>query len=202
MHNGRVRNPDLLLYAVHVAFWMSFAVTRMALRTPTDAASAPVATSAEHTAPFSRTVLAFHIFAFAVLYFGIGNAVIPARVPRWFPGQRIVGTLVIALGAALTSWAVASFHSWRFRAKLDAGHQLATTGAFAVLRHPIYSGLNLLALGSAIWAPTVLTWSGFVLMAIGSELRARSEEALLRQAFGAAYDEYAGRTKRFIPYVY
>jgi protein-S-isoprenylcysteine O-methyltransferase Ste14 len=109
---------------------------------------------------------------------------------------------VIALGAAVMSWALQSFHSWRFRAKLDEGHQLATNGAFRLMRHPIYSGLTLLALGSAIWAPTGVIWSAFVLMAIGSELRARSEEVVLRQAFGDAYVAYSKRTRRFVPFVY
>ncbi len=109
---------------------------------------------------------------------------------------------MIALGAALMSWALVSFHSWRFRAKLDEGHQLATDGAFRLVRHPIYTGISLLALGSAIWAPTVIIWSGFVLIAVGSELRARSEEVPLKRAFGDAYVEYAKRTRRFIPFVY
>jgi len=201
-----VSNPDLLLYGVHVAFWASFGVTRLFLGKPASGServsSETVAASQEYTAPFSRTVLGFHMLGFAVLYFGIANAVLPRRVPAWFPGQRVVGTLVIAVGAALISWAIASFHSWRFRAKLDQGHQLATDGAFRLLRHPIYAGMNLLALGSAIWAPTFLTWSGFVLIALGSELRARSEEALLRRAFGNAYTDYSRRTKRFVPGVY
>src|SRR5262249_5678348 len=159
-------------------------------------------TSQEYTARFSKTVLAVHSLGFLVMYFGIGNAVLPGRVPAWFAGQRIVGTLVIAAGAALISWAVASFHSWRFLAKLDRGHELATNGAFGLLRHPIYMSFNLLALGSAIWVPTVIVWSGFVLMVLGSDMRARSEEALLKQAFGPVYVEYSAHTKRFIPFVY
>ena len=196
-----MRNLDLLLYAVHVAFWACFGITRKVLGGKSETAPA-VAASQEYTAPFSRTVLAFHMLGFGVLYFGIGNAVLPRRVPAWFAGQRVVGTLVIAAGAALMSWAVASFHSWRFRAKLDEGHQLATNGAFRLVRHPIYSGLTLLALGSAIWAPTIVIWSGFVLIAVGSELRARSEEVLLRRAFGDAYVEYSKRTRRFLPFIY
>ena len=199
-----MKNPDLLLYAVHNAFWASFGVTRLFQRKPDSASSKSEssATSQEYIAPFSRTVLGVHILGFAVLYFGIGNAVLPRHVPTWFPGQRIVGALVIAVGVALMSWAVASFHSWRFRAKLDQGHELATNGAFGLVRHPIYAGLNLLALGSAIWVPTLIVWSSFVFIALGSELRARSEETLLKRAFGAAYLEYSERTKRFIPYIY
>ena len=63
-------------------------------------------------------------------------------------------------------------------------------------------GLNLLALGSAIWVPTPLLWVAFALMAIGSHLRARAEERILEQAFGDAYRSYCQRTRRFVPGVY
>jgi len=195
-------NFDLLLYALHVLFWASFGLTRIFLPRQAAAADTVPAAATPAEAPFSRTVLALHMVAFAVLYFGIGSSVLPRRVPHWFAGQRAVGALVIVIGAALASWAIASFHSWRFRAKLDAGHELATNGAFGLLRHPIYAAMNLLALGSAIWTPTLATWIGFALMVIGSELRARSEETLLRGAFGEAYVAYSKRTKRFVPFMY
>jgi protein-S-isoprenylcysteine O-methyltransferase Ste14 len=198
-------NPDLLIYFAHIGFWATFGLTRLFLhKSPIPAESAPelAATSQEYTAPFSRTVLAFHMFGFAVLYFGIANAVLPKRVPERFPAQRLIGAATIAVGAFLISWAITSFHLWRFRAKLERGHQLATNGAFRVLRHPIYSAMNLLALGTAVWIPTAITTAGFILIVVGSVLRARSEETLLRRAFGAEYVEYSRRTKRFIPGVY
>jgi len=99
-------------------------------------------------------------------------------------------------------WALLSFRSWRFRAAVDSRHQLATGGPFRLLRHPIYLGLNLLALGSAIWIPTPVMWTAFILMAIGGDLRARAEEALLMQTFGSTYRAYIARTRRFIPGVY
>ena len=124
------------------------------------------------------------------------------RVPFWFAGQRIVGTLVIVIGAALVAGAVLHFRSWRFRAALREGHQLATGGLFSLLRHPIYMGLDLFALGSAIWVPSILVWISVVLLCIGSDLRGRAEERLLDETFGAAYREYYGRVRRFIPGIY
>jgi protein-S-isoprenylcysteine O-methyltransferase Ste14 len=147
-------------------------------------------------------LLALHALAFGLMYFGIGYAVIPGRVPTWFPGQRVAGTLVIAAGAALVVWALVYFRSWRFRAAVDKGHQLATGGPFQIMRHPIYMGMNLLALGTAIWVPSEIVWAAFVLMAMGSDLRARAEERLLKQSFGLSYDEYCARTRRFIAGIY
>src|SRR5882724_2730984 len=162
---------DFLLYAVHNAFWAAFGLTLLILRwmdrnRTADSETAPVAkqeqTAPGKTAPFSRALLAFHALAFALMYFGIGFAVVPGRVPRWFPGQRVVGTIVIAAGAALMVW----------------------------------------ALGSAIWVPSAIMWAAFMLMMMGSDLRARAEEKLLEQAFGARYREYCARTRRFVPGVY
>jgi protein-S-isoprenylcysteine O-methyltransferase Ste14 len=163
---------------------------------------APPTNQEARSAPHSRSLLALHMLAFGVMYFGVANAVIPDRVPEWFPGQRIVGSLVILSGSALMAAARAAFHSWRFRAQLDAGHQLATGGPFRLVRHPIYLGLDLLALGTAVWIPSPLVWIGVLLMVLGSDLRARAEEKLLVHAFGAAYTEYASRTRGFIPGVY
>jgi protein-S-isoprenylcysteine O-methyltransferase Ste14 len=198
-------SPDLAIYAVHAAFWGAFAITQR-LSAAGRAAPAPAspasAIAAPATARYSRLVLAVHFVAFGVMYMGVGAAVIPVRVPAWFPGQRIVGTLVIAAGACLMCWALVYFRSWRFRAKLDAGHELATGGPFALVRHPIYAGLDLLALGTAVWVPTWLTWAAVVLMVVGSDLRGRAEEGVLREAFGEAYRTYCARTRRFIPGLY
>lgn len=164
-------------------------------------ASAPVVQEAR-TAPFSRLLLTIPTVAFLLMYLGIGQAVLPARVPVWFPGQRGVSTLIILGGAALTIWALVTFRSWRFLAKLDRGHQLVTNGPFRLMRHPIYMGLNLLALGSAVWVPTMIMWAALVLMFLGGDLRARAEEKLLEQAFGEDYKAYCARTRRFIPRIY
>ncbi len=197
---------DFAIYFVHWAFWGAFGLTRIILqrrdRNEGRAADTAPGLQKENAAPYSRSLLAFHALAFGFMYFGIGYAVIPDRVPEWFAGQRALGTLVIAAGAALVVWALVYFRSWRFRAALDKSHELSTGGPFRILRHPIYMGLNLLALGTALWVPTPLVWAGFVLMAIGSDLRARAEETILQQAFGDSYREYCGHTRRFVPGIY
>jgi len=201
-----MKNPDVLLLVVHNLFWTSFGVTLVILRLRyRQAADAPpeAPTSKEtHTAGRSRSLLAFHMVAFGLMYFGIFNAVGAQQVPVGFPGQRIVGAIVIGIGAALMSSALTYFRSWRFRARLDQGHQLATGGPFRLMRHPIYMGLNLLALGSAIWVPTAILWIAVVLMVVGSDLRARAEERILEDAFGDTYRDYCRRTRRFIPGIY
>ena len=198
-------NSGIALYGAHIAFWASFGLARLLIRYSArrlpEQTRPPIALR-EETAPFSIAMLAIHAFAFAVMYFGVGNALHSNRVPSWFPGQHLVGGGLIALGIVLVWWALAFLRSWRIRAKLAPGHQLTTDGPFGFLRHPIYMGLNLLALGTAFWVPTATVWTAFILVVIGSDLRARAEEAILARAFGAAYVDYRARTKRFLPGVY
>jgi protein-S-isoprenylcysteine O-methyltransferase Ste14 len=200
-----VRYADLEIYAVHFAFWGAFVVTRMLVRSSDHratgvAGSAPVA-RVKMTARHSRALMAPQGVAFAVLYTGVALVVF-RHVSVWFAGQRLLGSIAIAVGALLMIWALLYFRSWRFRAELAAGHELATGGPFGFLRHPIYMGFNLLALGTALWMPATVVWIGFILMLIGSDLRARAEERILRDAFGSVYFDYCARIRRFIPGVY
>jgi len=202
-----MNNLDFFIYGVHTVFWWAFVISRWIVKRSAGKSATPAAppTSSSgdaRTARWSRALLVFHSTAFGTMYFGIGYAVLRGRVPFWFAGQRIVGTGVIVIGAALVAWAVLHFRSWRFRAALSEAHQLATGGPFSLLRHPIYMGLDLLALGSAIWVPTPTLWIAVLLMAIGSDLRARAEERILEEAFGDSYRGYCRRTPRFLPYVY
>ena len=142
--------------------------------------------------------------AFALMYAGIGDVVFGGRMPASsaLPPRSVAGALMILTGGALVGWARLAFASWRFRARLDAGHQLATGGPFRLVRHPIYVGLDLLAIGTALWMPTTLTILGALAMSFGGDLRARAEEPLLERAFGDRYRDYRRRTARFIPGVY
>jgi len=196
---------DLAIYAVHAACGLAFALTRWYARSsPAHGPAAPVEAQAPATvtSPWSRTLVGLHSLAFGLMYFGIGNSVIPHRVPRWFAGQQIVGTLIIATGAFMGCWSLLHFRSWRFRARIEQGHRLATGGPFAIVRHPIYLGLGLMAIGSAVWVPTPSLWIAAVLMVVVCDLRARAEEAVLELAFGDEYRAYRQRTRRFLPGIY
>src|SRR4051812_6985173 len=138
---------DLSIYLGHALFWGAFILTRAVLSARDKPAAAtpattPAAASAEEkTAPFSKLLLTVHMIAFGILYGGIAMAVSSPPMPPWFAGQRLAGFVIIAAGAALAAWALVHFRSWRFRAKLEKGHQLATDGPFALVRHPIYAAL-------------------------------------------------------------
>lgn len=202
---------DLRIYALHGVFWLAFAAGDIAARfrsrqspsaLPRDAVAAPHAGEAPLRASNSALLVGVHTVAFALMYTGVGHAVFGAQMPDVPPVLRGVGALVIIAGGVLVGWARMAFASWRLRAQIDAGHRLATGGPFRWIRHPIYAGIDLLAVGTALWIPLPLTWIGALVMAVGGELRARAEEPLLERAFGDVYREYRRRTSRFIPGIY
>lgn len=88
---------DLLLYVEHLALWIALGVTRAILGSR-DARTTPSSeqievSSQESLADHPRSLLLFHMLAFAAMSFGMANAVFPGHVPTWFRGQRIVGRL-------------------------------------------------------------------------------------------------------------
>jgi protein-S-isoprenylcysteine O-methyltransferase Ste14 len=194
---------DLGIYIAHAGFFLSFVIARrIAALAPRDQGDARVVSSQATAAPASRILFIAHIGAFFLLYLGIAAAVfgLPPRV--LFPPQIVIGLLLIVIGAVLSCWTLLYFRSWRFRAAVGVGHELATGGPFRILRHPIYLSLTLLALGTALWHPTPFIWVSFVILALLSDLRARAEETLLLRVYGETYAKYCERTRRFIPAIY
>lgn len=186
------------IYALHLVFWSPYLV-RGALQ---QARGRNDPGPAVRAAPGARAMLAYHCVALGVVYWGLGAAVIPDRVPALFAGQREASAVVALLGTALSTWTLLTFRSWRLRAELAAGHELSTDGPFQFVRHPIYTSVSLLGLASWLWCPTPTVAVGAVLNHVASEVRARAEEKLLVAHFSERYTDYMRRVKRFVPFVY
>ena len=109
----------------------------------------------------------------------------------YFPGMSFVLWGRLALGKNY-------FVSTGFGAQLFADHQLVTRGPFAIVRHPMYSGLILAALGALL---LYFTWTTlyFACFALLLTVRARREELALSAEFGAQWVEYCKRVPAFIP---
>jgi protein-S-isoprenylcysteine O-methyltransferase Ste14 len=92
---------------------------------------------------------------------------------------------------------------WSITARMVQDHKLATKGPYARVRHPIYTGMlgMLVATGLAISSWSVLV-AAIVVFAIGTWIRVRSEERLLRETFGPQFEEYARRVPAVIPGVF
>src|SRR5882762_2313711 len=113
-----------------------------------------------------------------------------------------VVVLVLMLGAVglFDASSRAMGKSWSLVARTREEHQLVQSGPFALVRHPIYVALFFFMIAMAIaYGHTRNLIVAVPLFTIGTLLRIREEESILRAQFGAAYDAYAARVKRFVP---
>ncbi|MEA1084310.1 isoprenylcysteine carboxylmethyltransferase family protein [Sphingomonas sp. CD22] len=115
--------------------------------------------------------------------------------------QAALTAALLAAALTLFVWATAAMgRNWSLVARTRADHALITTGPFARMRHPIYTALALvvIALALALGHLPRLTLA-LPVYALGTWLRVRIEERLLQAMFGATYEAYAARVKRFVP---
>jgi protein-S-isoprenylcysteine O-methyltransferase Ste14 len=104
------------------------------------------------------------------------------------------------VGLPLTVWSRARLgRYWSGVVALKHDHRLIQSGPYRLVRHPLYSGLILGAIG---WALCVTTWScllGALVLITCFERRAHKEDALLASEFGAEFEAYRQRTGRLMP---
>ena len=109
---------------------------------------------------------------------------------------------VLTLGGLLfTVWArVHLGRNWSGIITVKQGHELITSGPYRVVRHPIYSGLLLAFMGSAL---ARAKWQGVlavVLVVWALWRKLRIEERWMRKEFGSRYQEYARCVAALVPF--
>lgn len=114
---------------------------------------------------------------------------------------EIVGTVMFAAGLALAVWArITLGRNWGMPMTLKQEPELVTSGPYRFVRHPIYTGILLAVLGTAI-ASYVLAFGIFAVMAVYFVYSARIEDGLMATSFPSTYPAYRERTKMLIPFV-
>lgn len=94
-------------------------------------------------------------------------------------------------------WAIAA--AWPILLRAAKDRTLATTGLYARVRHPQYVGFLAIMVGFLLQWPTVPTLVMFPVLIVIYRRLALQEERAVAAEFGAAWDDYARRTPRFIP---
>jgi protein-S-isoprenylcysteine O-methyltransferase Ste14 len=111
-----------------------------------------------------------------------------------------LGVFITWLGVALAIWARRHLaENWSARVMIKVDHELIRTGPYARLRHPIYSGLLLATLGTALAKGE---WRGLLAVCLtlaAYSLKARKEEEMLGDHFGSAFDEHRRHTGFLLP---
>ncbi|MCR6704753.1 MAG: isoprenylcysteine carboxylmethyltransferase family protein [Cellulomonas sp.] len=122
----------------------------------------------------------------------------PAAPPA---ALRWAGLAAAVLGfAAVLGAQSAMGSSWRIGVDPGERTSLVTTGAFALVRNPIFTAMITALTGVALLAPTLVTAAALVSLVLAVELQVRVvEEPYLRQVHGQQYALYTARVGRFVP---
>jgi protein-S-isoprenylcysteine O-methyltransferase Ste14 len=122
-----------------------------------------------------------------------------------FPQSAVLdwtAALLSVVGVSFAIWArVYLGRNWSSHPTMKEHHELVTTGPYAYVRHPIYTGLMLMAFGTAltgsIWGIGVLIIASVVFIS-----RIGREEKIMLELFPNEYPAYQARTKKLIPWVW
>ncbi len=118
-------------------------------------------------------------------------------------GMLILGFVLLVVGLGFAVFARLTIgRNWSGNVTLKHDHELVMGGPYRVVRHPIYSGLLLGMLGTAITSGEVHGFLGVVLALIAFTMKSRVEERFMLQQFGDAYAVYRGRVKGLVPFVW
>jgi len=114
-----------------------------------------------------------------------------------------LGASVMIAGLLFAVWAREHLgENWSRSVTIKQGHELITTGPYAVVRHPIYTGFLAGFLGTAIALSQVRGFISFVLIFLVLWLKLRMEEQWMRSQFGQTYATYAHETAALVPYLF
>jgi protein-S-isoprenylcysteine O-methyltransferase Ste14 len=139
---------------------------------------------------------------------GVALLFVSARTVKFGPAlwamPEVVSWCLVAVTAAgfgFCWWArIHLGRLWSSSVTRKADHHIVDTGPYALVRHPIYTGIIMAAAAMAILEATLASFAGFVLVVLGFWLKAKLEERFLRTELGPeAYDAYGRRTGMLFP---
>jgi protein-S-isoprenylcysteine O-methyltransferase Ste14 len=162
--------------------------------------------STERLEPVASRILRVVIFLIAIVL--LSTTWIPLRwlyLQLWPAGlwPFWLGAAVMVAGLLFAVWAREHLGSnWSRSVTIKQGHELITSGPYAVVRHPIYTGILAGLLGTAIALSQVRGFIVFVLIFLILWLKLRMEEQWMRSQFGETYVTYAHQTAALVPYLF
>ena len=162
----------------------------------------PAQTQKAKSVSASKWGVALQSFSFAFVW------ILPRQ--RWWPfRESLAGELILAALAVVLVYSSSFFilrairtlgKQWTFEARVIKGHELVIRGPYAIVRNPIYLGMFGMILGTGLVFSRWWTLSAAVVFfLIGNRIRIRAEEQLLRETFGAQFEDYARRVPAFFP---
>jgi protein-S-isoprenylcysteine O-methyltransferase Ste14 len=114
-----------------------------------------------------------------------------------------IGYGLLVAGMLFACWARVFLGSnWSANVTLKEDHALVSSGPYRIVRHPIYTGLLVALLGTAIALGPLRCFLGVVLAAAAWKIKSMTEEAFMLQQFGDRYMRYRMQVKSLVPYIW
>ena len=151
----------------------------------------------EHTSFYVVSTMILSIFLVSLVY-----SIISSTTPSTF--QRTFGLIFFGSGVCLRFWGITHLrHQFTRHVVIQPSDELASTGPYRFLRHPLYTGLLFITFGFSLYF--VVWWLaviGAVLTAIVLLQRIQIEEQMLVTHFGQTYVAWSKSRKRLFPFIY
>lgn len=125
-----------------------------------------------------------------------------ARVIPKTPPWVLAGAVLALAGVLICFWARATLGSnWSGTVTIKQNHELILRGPYTFVRHPIYTGLLIAFLGSAMVYGCARCFIGVLICGLALWLKSQTEERFMIQQFGEQYAQYRRRTCALVPFV-
>ncbi|HEV2273683.1 MAG TPA: isoprenylcysteine carboxylmethyltransferase family protein [Acidobacteriaceae bacterium] len=141
------------------------------------------------------------------VYLMAGKPIRPASLELWsFPvteGVALLGFAAVLCGITFSVWArVTIGRNWSGVVTLKEDHTLVQRGPYRIVRHPIYSGILLALMGTALMRGEVRALLGAMICGLGLWVKATMEERFMVQRFGEEYLLYRRQVKALAPFLF
>ena len=178
---------DIIIFACWAAFWIYWLAASVGVKS---------GRTRWRRLAGSRVAIILVLLLLARLKFFRGRHTVVSD-----PLLQGIGLVIVLLGLGLAIWArVYLGRNWGMPMTEKADPELVTTGPYSAIRHPIYSGLILAMIGTAIavsvyWLIAVVVLGGYFIYS------AVMEERYMAGKFPGTYPRYQQETKMLIPYL-
>ncbi|MGA7155708.1 MAG: isoprenylcysteine carboxylmethyltransferase family protein [Acidobacteriaceae bacterium] len=147
-----------------------------------------------------------------LLIVGCALMLYPFSRPQWLHWRLLpasaaelsffIGAAITAAGLAFSVWArVHLGRNWSHSVTIKQDHDLIVTGPYALVRHPIYTGMLTGFLGTAIALAELRGLIAFILVFLALWIKLRLEEQWMREYFGTTYETYSHQVAALVPMI-
>lgn len=177
-----------VIWVAYLLYWRSLAINVKA---------------AEQIEPLTSRMVRATVFLSACALLCLPRIPVPFLYRHFLPNADwpfFVGAAITVAGLLFSVWGRLYLGTnWSRAVTIKQDHELITSGPYAVVRHPIYTGLLTGFLGTAIATTQIRGLIAFGMIAISLWFKLRLEERFMRQQFGGTYENYARRVPALIP---